>query len=224
MLAVHRLLVVCWSLSNVCTESTVADDTGHPREIPLNVIMELNQVTNVSELFTKFMPDTKYMNDAQKQFAMTGFQSRNEPDSEVATLIPKSASCSVELQTVNLKETDDQNLYYYPMCTRVNRCRGCCGHDLLACRPTKIETLNFEVMALQYHGSGKLEFNGRKSVSVDQHLMCKCDCVIEKENCTPLQVYNPDECRCICTNEEDRHKCSDEYESRLWNPTSCSCQ
>lgn len=37
--------------------------------------MELNQVTNVSELFTKFMPDTKYMNDAQKQFAMTGFQS-----------------------------------------------------------------------------------------------------------------------------------------------------
>jgi len=62
-----------------------------------------------------------------------------------ATLIPKPASCSVELQTVSLKDTDDQSLYYYPMCTRVNRCRGCCGHDLLACRPTKIETLNFEV-------------------------------------------------------------------------------
>jgi len=37
--------------------------------------MELNRVTNVSELFTKFMPDIN-MNDAQKLFATTGFQSK----------------------------------------------------------------------------------------------------------------------------------------------------
>jgi len=37
--------------------------------------MELNQVQNFSELFTKFMPDTN-QNDAQKLFATTGFQSR----------------------------------------------------------------------------------------------------------------------------------------------------
>jgi len=37
--------------------------------------MELNQVNNFSELFTKFMPDTN-MNDAQKLFTTTGFQSR----------------------------------------------------------------------------------------------------------------------------------------------------
>lgn len=62
-----------------------------------------------------------------------------------ATLIPKPAGCSVESQIVSLKDTDDQSLYYYPMCTHVNRCGGCCGHDLLACRPTKIETFNFDV-------------------------------------------------------------------------------
>lgn len=227
MLAVYALSAVCWSLSVVtviCFESTATDDTGHPREIPLNVIMELNQVTNVSELFTKFMPDTN-MKDAQKLFATTGFQNRNSPDSEIkATLIPKAASCSAELQTISLKGTDDQSLYYYPMCTRVNRCGGCCGHDLLACRPTEIETLNFEVIALQYNGPSRLEFKGRKSVSVDQHLKCKCDCVIEKENCAPSQVYNPDECRCKCTNEEDRYKCNDEYGLKRWNSTSCSCQ
>lgn len=37
MLAVYaQLSVVCWSLSVTtvtCTESTVADDTGHPREV-----------------------------------------------------------------------------------------------------------------------------------------------------------------------------------------------
>jgi len=37
--------------------------------------MELNKVTNVSELFIKFMPDTN-MNDAQKLYTTIGFQSR----------------------------------------------------------------------------------------------------------------------------------------------------
>lgn len=62
-----------------------------------------------------------------------------------APLIPKPAGCSVEVQTISLKDTDDSSLYYYPPCTRVNRCGGCCAHDLLACQPTKIESLNFEV-------------------------------------------------------------------------------
>lgn len=62
-----------------------------------------------------------------------------------ASSTPKPAICSVESQTINLKDTDDPSLYYYPPCTRVNRCGGCCVHDLLACQPTKTETLNFEV-------------------------------------------------------------------------------
>uniref|UniRef100_A0A2H8TXP0 Vascular endothelial growth factor A n=1 Tax=Melanaphis sacchari TaxID=742174 RepID=A0A2H8TXP0_9HEMI len=230
MMAVYALSTVHLSLSIFAVafaESAVADDTGHPREIPLNFIMELNQVTNVSDLFIKFIPDTN-MNDAQKIYTTIGFQNRYAYDSEIkATLIPKAASCSIGLQTISLKDTDDLSLYYYPMCTRVNRCGGCCGHDLLACRPTEIETLNFEVMVLQYKGSpgsGKLEFKGRKSVSVDQHLNCKCDCIIEEENCTPLQVYNPNECSCMCTNEKDRHECHDEHGLKLWNSTACTCQ
>lgn len=60
-------------------------------------------------------------------------------------MIPKPAGCSVEVQTISLKDTDDSSLYYYPPCTRVNRCGGCCSHDLLGCQPTKSEALNFEV-------------------------------------------------------------------------------
>lgn len=42
--------------------------------------MELNQVTNVTELFTKFMPNTD-MFKAQNLIAMTGLQSKylNQP-------------------------------------------------------------------------------------------------------------------------------------------------
>lgn len=45
-------------------------------QIPLNVILELNQVKNVSELFSKFMPDTN-KNDAQKLYATIGFQGKS---------------------------------------------------------------------------------------------------------------------------------------------------
>ncbi|CAH1710406.1 unnamed protein product [Aphis gossypii] len=76
MLAVYALSVVYLSLSVFTfAKSTVADDAGHSREIPLNVIMELSQVKNVSELFIKFMPDIN-MHDAQKLYTTIGFQCR----------------------------------------------------------------------------------------------------------------------------------------------------
>lgn len=36
-------------------------------------------------------------------------------------------------------------------------------------------------MVSQYNDAGKLEFKGRKTVSIDQHLKCKCGCVVKQE-------------------------------------------
>ncbi|XP_022166983.1 vascular endothelial growth factor A-like isoform X2 [Myzus persicae] len=186
--------------------------------------MELNQVTNVSDLFNKFMPDTN-MDEAQRRFITTGFQSRTTLNMErKAAFIPKPASCSIGSQTISLKDTDDRSLYYFPSCTRVDRCGGCCSHDLLACQPTKTETLHFEVLVSQYNGEGKLEFKGRKTVSIDRHLKCKCGCVVKEEDCGPLQTYNIKECRCKCSNEDDEEKCSDEYQLKEWNSATCKCE
>ncbi|XP_026812855.1 uncharacterized protein LOC113553629 [Rhopalosiphum maidis] len=204
--------------------STGDDNIADPFEIPLNVIMELNQVSNVSELFTKFMPDTN-MDEAQRRFITTGFQSRTTLNLErKAAFIPKPATCTIESQTISLKDTDDRSLYYFPSCTRVDRCGGCCSHDLLACQPTKIETLHFEVLVSQYNGAGKLEFKGRKTVSIDRHLKCKCECIVKEENCSPLQMYNRKECRCKCSNEDDEDKCNDEHDLKQWNSATCKCE
>jgi hypothetical protein len=43
-------------------------------KVPLNLIIELNQVKNITELFNKFMPDVN-MHEAQYRIATTGFQS-----------------------------------------------------------------------------------------------------------------------------------------------------
>lgn len=45
-------------------------------QIPLNVIMELNEVKNVSQLFAQFMPDEDVY-EAQSRVATTGFQSKS---------------------------------------------------------------------------------------------------------------------------------------------------
>lgn len=214
----------CCTGQSSSTAALIYDDSANTVEIPLNVIMELNQVTNVSDLFTKFMPDTN-MDEAQRRFITTGFQSRTTLNLErKSAFIPKPASCSIESQTISLKDTDDRSLYYFPSCTRVDRCGGCCSHDLLACQPTKIEILHFEVLVSQYNGAGKLEFKGRKTVSIERHLKCKCECVVKEENCSLLQVYNRKECRCKCSNEDDEEKCNDEYELKQWNSATCKCE
>ncbi|VVC33747.1 Cystine-knot cytokine,PDGF/VEGF domain [Cinara cedri] len=211
-----------------CGYSTVTSfmNERRTREIPLDVIFQLNEVKNISQLFSQFMPDVD-LYKAQRIIATTGFQisDRSMPNVErKAPLIPKPASCSLESRTISLKDTDDPSLYYYPPCTRVNRCGGCCAHDLLGCQPTKTETLQFEVMVSQYN-EGKLEFKGRKFVSVVQHSTCKCDCIVQPENCNPLQTYFKKECRCVCTNDEDRQKCDEERNAKkLWNPAACACQ
>jgi hypothetical protein len=65
------------------------------------------------------------------------------PSDEI--LVPKPASCTTENQTISLRDDDNPNLYYSPPCTRVRRCGGCCGNNLVSCQPTEIEILNFEV-------------------------------------------------------------------------------
>ena len=49
----------------------------------------------------------------------------------------KAALCQPELTTVELdlpNYDDGSGVFYYPTCTRVNRCGGCCSHELLSCQ------------------------------------------------------------------------------------------
>ena len=47
------------------------------------------------------------------------------------------AGCRPELAVVHIGlETSS---FFFPGCTRMERCSGCCSHPLLACRPTRTE-------------------------------------------------------------------------------------
>lgn len=62
-----------------------------------------------------------------------------------STEMAKAAGCSPELQTVSLRNSSDPTILYLPQCTKVERCSGCCSHNLLSCQPTQTEILTYKV-------------------------------------------------------------------------------
>lgn len=44
------------------------------------------------------------------------------------------------------------------------------------------------------------------------------------QDCNQLQEYRKGECRCVCTNKDAEQKCSQDNDTKLWNPDSCLCE
>lgn len=91
------------------------------------------------------------------------------------------AKCMPELRTVPLKPDKTTATFYYPSCTRVERCGGCCSHHLLSCQAVESEIIPMSVVVAEYLGGNKLQFKGKKIIEVEQHTKCKCDCKIRPE-------------------------------------------
>ncbi|KAJ8919356.1 hypothetical protein NQ315_003941, partial [Exocentrus adspersus] len=145
-----------------------------------------------------------------------------------AALIPKRADCTPEITTVSLATSDDPSVLFIPQCTKVERCSGCCSHNLLSCQPKETETLTYQVMKTQYTGAKKLKLLGKEIVVIEKHLKCKCDCKVKEEvqvaHCNKYQQYKPSQCRCACTNTDDEKKCEKNGSKKLWNSELCACQ
>lgn len=177
-------------------------------KIPLDIIMELNQVKSVSELFWKFMPHID-IHEVLKY---------ETNDGQNSTIIPKAATCTTENRTVSLRDDDNPNLYFSPPCTRVKRCGGCCGSSLVSCQPTEVEMLNFEVTVLEYNKT--FTFKEKKIITVEQHVKCKCDCIIKEKDCKSSQMYDARECQCVCNDSGE--ECDEE--KKMWDSDTCSCR
>ncbi|CAL7936890.1 unnamed protein product [Xylocopa violacea] len=137
---------------------------------------------------------------------------------------PTPAKCMPELQPVPLKQDDDPSTIYYPSCTRVNRCGGCCSHSLLSCQPVTSEIRNFEVIVASIDSSSTgLSYSGKQIVPVEEHTSCQCDCKIKEEHCNAKQIYDPDECICKCKNVDEAEKCNANNDTKIWNPELCAC-
>jgi len=139
-------------------------------------------------------------------------------------IIPIPAKCTPELQPVSFANKDtDSATVYFPSCTRIKRCGGCCDHPLLSCQPTASIMKNFQVVVSKVTAEGGLSYSEKQIIPLEEHTRCKCDCRIKAEHCTGKQIYIEDECVCGCSNVDEEEKCRRNNDTKLWDPSLCAC-
>ncbi|CAO1366560.1 unnamed protein product [Diamesa serratosioi] len=128
----------------------------------------------------------------------------------VKPVTPRAAQCLPAPTVVSLRPADDKDptINYFPSCTRVNRCGGCCTHKLLSCQPTEQNEIPYTISKSKYvGGSPGFQNMGPVQISVTEHTKCKCMCTITEADCNSLQIYEKSKCKCSCKNTDDQEKC-----------------
>ncbi|KAH8320090.1 hypothetical protein KR074_011625, partial [Drosophila pseudoananassae] len=146
-----------------------------------------------------------------------------EASSKAAIRNATPASCSPQPTIVELKPpgTESVNFYYFPACTRINRCSGCCGSTLISCQPTETEIVQLRVRKVDRSGAGPRRLTA--IVDVEQHLACRCDCRIKEGDCNAYQSYRQELCRCECHNTDAKDKCLEQPDTKYWDDANCTC-
>ncbi|KAM7349562.1 PDGF- and VEGF-related factor 1 isoform 2-T6 [Cochliomyia hominivorax] len=177
--------------------------------IPMDFYRQLNNITDISEFIEKFIDPESI--DPQLENLKRNVE-------RAAVIRAKAANCMPENTVVDLTPINPKN-NYFPRCTRVKRCSGCCSTQWMACQPTKTEIVNFQVYRYCYEDV-KAKFCGFEVIPVEQHLECKCDCRKKPEDCNAYQRYQ--DCRCHCINDEAREKCLS-LDHKIWDDENCRC-
>ncbi|XP_075234509.1 uncharacterized protein LOC142332137 isoform X2 [Lycorma delicatula] len=209
-------------------------------EIPIDVLKKLNSIEDITQLYEEFHIKNS-SNSGKTKHSSIGVYDRNGDGVEdpitftdasilnversAQRIRAKPASCIPELQTIKLYKSEDRTTVGFPSCTRVERCGGCCQpEEIFNCRPTESEILNYEVHIFKY-SQGRFQSVGKQTVPIERHTKCKCGCIIQEKDCSPVQRYRSENCTCECTNKDAMDKClSQKNENKYWDPHRCFCQ
>ncbi|XP_052873135.1 platelet-derived growth factor subunit A isoform X2 [Anopheles cruzii] len=189
---------------------------GDFKELPISYAKQLLELRSSSDLLSLLDPDS---------FDQRIFMNLGEYTGRDVGVNPVPASCEPESQLVSLRPENltGTRYYFYPTCTRVKLCSGCCNTNQLVCEAVAKHTILYKVIILEYRPNEKDRFSHLELVPIEEHVKCKCQCRIKETHCNEQQVYNPSNCRCECNNREERNRCLQERQLKQWNPATCSC-
>uniref|UniRef100_A0A1B0ALY3 Platelet-derived growth factor (PDGF) family profile domain-containing protein n=1 Tax=Glossina palpalis gambiensis TaxID=67801 RepID=A0A1B0ALY3_9MUSC len=114
-------------------------------QVPMDFYRQLNNITDISEFIDKFI-DPESLDPK--------WENLKRPVERAAVVRAKAANCIPENSVVDLTPLNPKN-NYFPRCTRVKRCGGCCSTQWMSCQPTKIEVINFQVYRYCYDEGAK---------------------------------------------------------------------
>ncbi|CAG5119947.1 unnamed protein product, partial [Candidula unifasciata] len=130
--------------------------------------------------------------------------------------------CSPRFTTVRLTfPSSNPNIVYFPRCTKIERCGGCCASPHLECVPSYTERESYKVIKAEqpYPGSSHLEWKGEyHTVIIDRHVNCRVQCTLTPDKCGPKKQFQERQCDCVC---RDYQRCTP---PKVWDPEECECK
>ncbi|CAB3370464.1 Hypothetical predicted protein [Cloeon dipterum] len=130
--------------------------------------------------------------------ALMGLQAATALISPLCNPPAKGRSCKVDCipreVVIPLPSRPRPGHIHIPDVALVKRCAGFCSLRL-ACVPANISTVVWKVMDIDRVSKVPPK---TKSIRLEHHEACKCDCEIKAEDCNPGQVYDPQSCKCTC--------------------------
>ncbi|GAB6027919.1 hypothetical protein CHUAL_002134 [Chamberlinius hualienensis] len=193
---------------------------------PISMIFAMNNITSPDEFKEKLsiLAPSTAGRSGQKGVLLRQVPNTSFLERSLSYPFAQSANCNPQPTTVPIKIGNEPFDIYFPSCTRIERCGGCCSHDLLECTPTKKENVTFLVLKTRYLGPPINKFDVSETVpyDIEKHLECQCQCRVKASDCNSFQIYRGNECRCECKNQEELKMCVGDF--KIWDPSTCSCR
>ncbi|KAK7790659.1 hypothetical protein R5R35_006549 [Gryllus longicercus] len=190
--------------------------------IPVEILRQLSDIENATYFLNNFV-DTESLTAYSPTDIGHELENRfGAVDERKSILTAKAALCQPQLELVSLMVTTDPSMYYYPTCTRIERCGGCCGSHLMTCQAVESEIVNMKVIVTQYVGKPHMIYKGHEIVPLERHTKCKCDCIKKETDCNKLQEFHKNDCECVCINVDEQQKCQLQSHKQ-WDPSTCTC-
>lgn len=224
--------------------SYAEDSIQSSKQIPVHLLMQLKEISSMDELFDKMIqPTQRYKRRGlksavefvrkgtrkNKKMTKTNYNETNldedsvESPAEIGPIFDKRAFCHPRRQPVNIPQPKDATLIYQPMCIQIEKCGGCCSHELFECVPSIKKNATRKVIALRYPRAEAeyFLFESVARVRIERHIKCSCRCKVQPEDCSSRQIYDRQNCRCICAQVDGHLKCKD---PQVWMEKECRCR
>lgn len=196
------------------------------KKIPMKLLKQLQDIVSYEELMQKVSGPGKkisYRSLGKTSRRQGRKKNDNSSNPELGPIFDKRAFCQPRRVPVHVPQPTDPMLIYQPMCLQIERCGGCCAHELFRCVPALKRNASRKIVSLRYPHAGAdfFEFEKVSTIKIERHIRCKCQCKIQPEDCTVHQVYLKDSCRCACPKANGLLKCKP---PQIWNEHDCRCR
>lgn len=130
--------------------------------------------------------------------------------------------CTIRDEIVELDLPNATYLHVYPRHVTVRRCGGSCHGRYHSCLPITTQSRTIDVRLILNTGIPGPAPSECAKAEVEDHTSCGCSCKTTADDCAPgLQIFSPNECRCLCANSNARSDCLER--GWYWNSALCQC-